>query len=133
MTEANEYGGAYHLLIFILLFLNICVSPALAENANNSAALDEKVRMFLASRRGEWVDWNVPDVDGKILYDLIIKNHYQKAVEIGTSTGHSAVWIAWVLSKTGGKLITIEIDKGRHQEALANFEKAGLSDFINPN
>ena len=62
--------------IFILLFLNICVSPALAENANNSAALDEKVRMFLASRRGKWVDWNVPEVDGKILYDIIIKNHY---------------------------------------------------------
>lgn len=116
--------------IFILLLLNICVSPALSENANNSVALDEKVRMFLASQRGKWVDWNIPEVDGKVLYDLIIKNQYQKAVEIGTSTGHSAIWIAWALSKTGGKLITIEIDKGRYQEALANFKKAGLSDYI---
>ena len=64
------------------------------------------------------------------LYDLIVKHNYQKAVEIGTSTGHSAIWIAWALSKTGGKLITIEIDKGRHREALANFKKAGLSDYI---
>jgi predicted O-methyltransferase YrrM len=51
-------------------------------------------------------------------------------VEIGTSTGHSAIWIAWALSKTGGKLITIEIDEGRHRQALANFKEAGLSDYI---
>ncbi len=54
---------------------------------------------------------NVPLSDGKILYDLIVKNNYKNAVEIGTSTGHSAIWMAWALSKTGGKLITIEIDK----------------------
>lgn len=32
--------------------------------------------------------------------------------------------------KTGGKLITIEIDEGRYQKALENFKEAGLSDFI---
>jgi len=52
------------------------------------------------------------------------------ALEIGTSTGHSAIWIAWALSKTGGKLITIEINERRYKEALANFEEAGLSDYI---
>ena len=57
-----------------------------------------------------------------------------KAIEIGTSTGLSAIWIAWALSKTGGKLITIEIDEGRHKKALANFKttidttsRAGIS------
>ena len=114
----------------LLFFLNSLVSPAFAEKANKSEDLDQKVRTFLASQRGKWVDWNVSEVDGKVLYDLIIKNHYKSAVEIGTSTGHSAIWMAWALSKTGGKLITIEIDKGRHREALANFEKAGLSDYI---
>jgi caffeoyl-CoA O-methyltransferase len=38
--------------------------------------------------------------------------------------------MAWALSKTGGKLITIEIDEQRYNEALANFKKAGLSDYI---
>ncbi|CAB1065955.1 O-methyltransferase [Olavius sp. associated proteobacterium Delta 1] len=120
----------YFLFIFLLLFLNPIVSPALAEKPHKNVDLDQKVRKFLASQEGKWVDWNVPEVDGKVLYDLIIKNNYQKAVEIGTSTGHSAVWIAWALSKTGGKLITIEIDKGRYQKALANFKKAGLTDYI---
>jgi len=116
--------------MFLLLFLNPFGSIALAEKPNKNVDLDEKVRLFLASQRGKWVDWNVPEVDGKVLYDLIIKNNYQKAVEIGTSTGHSAIWMAWALSKTGGKLITIEIDKGRYKKALANFRKAGLSDYI---
>lgn len=73
---------------------------------------------------------NIPASDGKLLYDIIIKNRYTKALEIGTSTGHSAIWIAWALSKTGGRLITVEIDEARYREALANFEEAGLAAHI---
>jgi caffeoyl-CoA O-methyltransferase len=93
-------------------------------------SLDLKVKSFLESHRYSWHDMNVPEEDGRILYNLIIKNQYQKALEIGTSTGHSAIWMAWALSKTGGKLITIEIDEGRHEQALANFKEAGLSPYI---
>jgi len=93
-------------------------------------ALDQRVKKFLEKNSGRWYDMNVPGSDGKVLYDIIIKNNYTKALEIGTSTGHSGIWIAWALSKTGGKLITIEIDKSRHEEALHNFEEAGLSEYI---
>jgi len=72
----------------------------------------------------------VPASDGQLLHDLIVEHGYTRALEIGTSTGHSGIWIAWALSKTGGKLITVEIDPARHKEALANFEAAGLSEFI---
>jgi len=34
------------------------------------------------------------------------------------------------LSKTGGKLITIEIDEDRYKTALQNFKKAGVEEFI---
>jgi len=86
--------------------------------------------MFLETHKSSWHDWNIPYSDGKILYNLILKNKYTKALEIGTSTGHSAIWIAWALSKTGGKLITIEIDADRYKQALANFKEAGLSEYI---
>lgn len=92
--------------------------------------LDERVRKFLDDHRYSWRDMNVSAADGRILHDLIIKNGYKRALEIGTSTGHSGIWIAWALSKTGGKLITVEIDEGRYKEALANFEEAGLSGYI---
>ena len=92
--------------------------------------LDKKVQAFLDNNKGKWHDLNVPASDGKLLYDLIIKGGYTRALEIGTSTGRSGVWIAWALSKTGGKLITIDIDKDRRAVALQNFEKAGLSDYV---
>lgn len=116
--------------VLFLLFLNLSVNSGFAQKANNSGDLDQNVKRFLTNQRGKWVDWNVPEADGKVLYDLIIKNNYQQALEIGTSTGHSAIWLAWALSKTGGKLITIEIDQGRYREALANFKAAGLSKYI---
>lgn len=94
------------------------------------SALDKKVKAFLKANEGKWRDMNVPASDGKLLYDIIIKNGYTKGLEIGTSTGHSTVWIAWAFSKTGGKLITIDIDKSRHKQALAHLKEAGLLDYV---
>ena len=104
--------------------------PLNAQNLKQSPALDEKVKKFLDEHAGKWHDLNIPAVDGQILYDIIIKNNYKSALEIGTSTGHSGIWIAWALSKTGGKLITIDIDEERHKIALKNFNEAGLSEYI---
>lgn len=116
--------------ISFIFFSSLLINSALGEEAKININLDSKVRRFIESHRGQWVDWNIPEVDGKVLYDLIIKNNYKKAVDIGTSTGHSAIWMAWALSKTGGKLITIEIHEGRYKEALANFKEAGLTEYI---
>lgn len=96
----------------------------------SQADLDARVRQFLDARRGRWHDLNVPAVDGQTLHDIIVEHKYTRALEIGTSTGHSGIWIAWALSKTGGRLITIDIDEQRHREALKNFDEAGLSKFI---
>jgi caffeoyl-CoA O-methyltransferase len=112
------------------LGLGMMFAAALAVGGGSDAGLDEKVRGFLDKHRGAWRDLNVPETDGKILYDLVLKNGYTRALEIGTSTGHSGIWIAWALSKTGGKLTTVEIDEERHREAVANFKEAGLSDYI---
>ena len=116
--------------IVIFVFFLLYPVDAISQGTGIKRNLDERVMSFLENRRGTWVDLNIPMSDGKILYDLIIKNGYKKALEIGTSTGLSAIYIAWALSKTGGKLITIEIDRGRYREALANFKKAGLEDYI---
>jgi predicted O-methyltransferase YrrM len=112
----------------MLLFISasfLCFS-ALA----NPEDLDKQVKKFLDTHDWGWGDMNVPAVDGRALHDIILKNKYTRALEIGTSTGHSAIWIAWALSKNGGKLITIEIDEERYREALENFKASGLSEFI---
>jgi predicted O-methyltransferase YrrM len=118
-----------HLFLILIAFI-LFKSDVCGQELKKDPVLDEKVKTFLEKNRWNWRDMNVPASDGKLLYDIIIKNKYTRALEIGTSTGHSAIWIAWALSKTGGKLITIDIDKRRHQKALANFKAAGLDRFI---
>ena len=76
--------------------------------------LDTRVRTFLERSRYGWRDMNVPASDGQRLYELVLEHGFTRALEVGTSTGHSGIWIAWALSKTGGKLTTIEIDERRH-------------------
>jgi predicted O-methyltransferase YrrM len=115
--------------LFPAVFLILAVSGQAAASEKQNP-IDEKVKRFLGKMKHQWRDLNVPEEDGKILFEIVLKNRYRKALEVGTSTGHSAIWIAWALSKTGGKLVTIEIDEGRHRQALANFREAGLSEYI---
>lgn len=116
------------IVLFILLLF--FVANVNAQYPPVETKLDKKIKAFLEENATNWRDMNVPISDGKALYDIIVKNGYKSAVEIGTSTGHSAIWIAWALSKTGGKLVTIEIDRKRYLEAQANFKKAGVSKYI---
>jgi caffeoyl-CoA O-methyltransferase len=122
-----------YLSVFILLLAisSICFNAfSQAEKKANNSDKDKIIQQFLDESRNSWSDMNVPYQDGKVLYDLIIKNNYKSALEIGTSTGHSSIWIAWALSKTGGKLVTIEINEGRHNEAVENIRKVGLFEFV---
>lgn len=120
----------YFLVFLLFLSLHSADNPVYCQEPELGEDLDEEVRRFLDNHRNTWRDLNVPESDGQLLYDLIIEHNYTKALEIGTSTGHSAIWIAWALSKTGGKLITIEINEQRYNTALSNFKEAGLSEYI---
>ena len=82
----------------ILPLLFLC----LVTTAVGQTVSDDRVQKFLEDNRNNWHDLNVPYEDGKVLFDLIVKNNYKSALEIGTSTGHSTIWLAWALSKTGG-------------------------------
>jgi caffeoyl-CoA O-methyltransferase len=119
-------------LSFLLVFLvrHSLISPGYCQSSKQDKEIDERVQAFLAKTQGRWHDLNVPQADGEILYRLVIQNGYKKALEIGTSTGRSGIYIGWALSKTGGRLTTIEIDERRYREAVANFEEAGLSGYI---
>ena len=105
-------------------------SPLSGQGAGGSNNLEARVKAFFDAHRGDWRDMNVPESDGQLLHDLVVKGGYKRALEIGTSTGRSGIWIALALSKTGGKLTTIDIDPGRHSEAVRNFKDAGVAAFI---
>ncbi|NOU18650.1 MAG: methyltransferase [Bacteroidales bacterium] len=116
-------------LTFTFLLLVFAI-PLFSQTNISESELDKKVLAYLKNNDSKWESHHIPESDGKAFYDIIIKNQYKSVVEIGTSTGYSTIWLAWALSKTGGKLITIEIDKERYETALKNFKEVGLAEFI---
>jgi caffeoyl-CoA O-methyltransferase len=73
---------------------------------------------------------NISRDDGRFLRIWVELASTKKAVELGTSTGYSAIWIALGLRRTGGRLTTFEIDRERASMAAANFKRAGVDKMI---
>ncbi|RUL88696.1 O-methyltransferase [Tautonia sociabilis] len=73
---------------------------------------------------------NVSDADGRLLRQLTEAIGAQRVVELGTSTGESALWFSLALRKTGGVLHTFDIDPDRLAVARENFRRAGVEDLI---
>jgi predicted O-methyltransferase YrrM len=73
---------------------------------------------------------NVSTTDGRLLRLLAEAIDAKYVVEIGTSTGYSAAWLALGLRSTGGKIFTHEIDPQRARIAEENFKKAGVDDIV---
>jgi len=119
--------AAWSLVLIGAILSSLSFGQAPAAGAQE---LDARVRGFLDSQRDQWREENVTEADGRLLYDLILKRGYTRALEIGTSTGHSGIWQAWALTKTGGSLITVEIEEFRHLLAAKNFKASGLDGVI---
>lgn len=75
--------------------------------------------------------WIVGPKTGHLLYWLIRVVAPESIVEIGTSVGYSALWMASALEENGkGQLWTIESHEQRFERAESNFKEAGLTDRI---
>ena len=76
--------------------------------------------------------WNVDRKSANFLNLTVKMINAKSALEIGTSNGYSAIWIAKALRETGGRLITIEYWEKRMALARENFKKTGVDDIITP-
>jgi len=75
--------------------------------------------------------WNIPREVGIFLNQLIKTRNYKNCLEVGTSNGYSALWIAEALASTGGHLYTVESNKKkRFPLAQQNIKKSGLNKYI---
>lgn len=82
-----------------------------------------------ARHQGE-VYLEVPVPDGRLLRVMAESVQAKRAVEVGTSTGYSGLWLSLALQATGGKLTTFEIDAGRAAQARRHFQQAGVDSLI---
>ena len=68
--------------------------------------------------------------NGRMLRLLAESTGAKHAVEIGTSTGYSALWTLLGLRATGGRLTTFELDAGRAERARKHFQEAGVDPLV---
>ena len=73
---------------------------------------------------------NIAPENGQFLSILIRSIQAQNVLEVGTSNGYSTIWLAAALKETGGKLITLEFDHKRAEEAQAHLQEVGLDSIV---
>lgn len=73
---------------------------------------------------------NIAPAEGRYFYRLVKQLDAKRVLEIGTSNGYSAIWLALGLKETGGTLITLEIDERRYDLAAENFRNTNLTEVI---
>ena len=76
---------------------------------------------------------NVPIIGplvGNLISIILSSSKPQKALEIGTATGYSGIWIARSLVGGNKKLTTIELDPERIKEAKESFKRARVSKIV---
>jgi predicted O-methyltransferase YrrM len=106
--------------------LCLALALGLSQPYSESAARAHLELMRRDAHRAMSVD---PE-DGAYFYKVATELKARRVLEIGTSTGYSGGWFAMALKKTGGKLITLEIDPDRLAEARQNFLAMGVADIV---
>lgn len=102
-------------------------NPPLAGDAEEKKILEVLDDLDRNQRRG---NMNVPVEDGRLLRILTEAVDAKKVVEIGTSNGYSGIWFCLALRRTGGKLITHDLDPRRAALARENFKRAGVDSMV---
>ena len=67
---------------------------------------------------------------GFFLNTMVKATDAKMILEIGTSYGYSTVWLAEAARQTGGKVITLEIDKKKATYAKNKIKMAGLDGLV---
>ncbi len=72
----------------------------------------------------------VGPVVGHLLYLLARLSNARRILELGTATGYSAIFLARACRRTGGHVVTVEIDENMANRARQNIVRAGLEGLI---
>jgi predicted O-methyltransferase YrrM len=115
------------MLLRVFIVFVLCINATSARAQSGSTPVDAVLRAIRAADKGQLA---VSEEDGRFLRLLVTSKGAKRALEIGTASGYSAIWIGLGLRETGGQLLTIEYDKTRAAEAVQNIKKAGLSDIV---
>lgn len=101
-------------------------TSALPKNASEGRILTTLREM----RERGGIRFGVPESDGRRLRLLVEATGARNVVEVGTSTGYSALWLCLGARSSGGHVTTFELDEKVAAVARENFRKAGVEHDI---
>lgn len=73
---------------------------------------------------------NLEPATAQFLNILVRSSRRTRLLEIGTSNGYSAIWLAWAASLTGGHVMSIDRDAQKQAQADANLRHVGLRELV---
>lgn len=74
--------------------------------------------------------WQIPRTSAEVLKAFVLANKSKVILELGTSAGYSAIWLASAVRHFGGKVYTVDMAKPKIEIAKKYFKKAGLEKYI---
>ena len=101
------------------------------------AVLDELERQDALERqqgapREQRLRQVTPDV-GRFLHTLVLATRPRAILEIGSSGGYSAVWLATAARAVRATVLALEIDPVKVRLATSNLRRAGVDDVVTVN
>jgi predicted O-methyltransferase YrrM len=117
--------------IAILSFATTACAVAQQPGAGNPHVTND-----LGAQRKEFVEsferigLNSSPGDAAMLRILVESTNAQRGIEVGTATGYGAILMGLAFERTGGELITVEIDPKMVKTARENLKKVGLDDVV---
>jgi predicted O-methyltransferase YrrM len=115
--------------LLVILLAGLVFSADLRA-ADDDKTDDQTQKRLVWMRENQTGMWNISPREGLYLYNLVVRHHLKRGLEIGTSNGYSGIWIASGMRATGGHLLTLEIDEERAQLARENFQAAGVERYV---
>ena len=73
---------------------------------------------------------NLESVTAQLLSMFVRGSRRRRILEIGTSNGYSAIWLAWSVQAVGGHVTSIDREEDKHALADANLRRAGLRSIV---
>lgn len=96
--------------------------------------VDQRIRSMIDEldelRNSREDHWQIPRVEGELLFQLALATRARTVLELGTSYGFSGLFWAAALQRNGGTLHTIDISEKKYASARETFRRAGLENTV---
>ncbi len=96
--------------------------------------MKEQVRRVIAEVQAFIADkddaWSLPAEAAAFVHATVRACRSTHCLEIGTSYGHSGLWIGSAVGENGGSLVTLDQEPRKSEVAAGFFRRAGLADVI---